>query len=311
MSSPARCAVTVVSALALALLLVSATAPASPIPTSHAPLAPDTATLRQALERLTAGHDGVVGISVRDLGTGSSVSLRGNETFPSASLIKIAVLVTLLDEVAEGRAALDERVTMVARDRVGGSGVLHHMASGTTLTLEDLAWLMITISDNTATNLILDKIDIRPVWDKMERLGLPHTKIHSKTFRRETSIAMDSSVVYGLGVTTPDETVQLLTMLHEGRAVSPGMDSLALRMLMANQDGQLLRRLLPPDVRVANKSGAVSQARNDCGILYTPATPVAVCVMTRENADTSFGVDNAAYRLAGEIARTVHDHFNR
>jgi len=298
-------------ALVVCLLVLAAGTSSTTAAAAMAAPAPDTAGLRHALERLADAHDGVVGISVRDLGTGASLSVRGHETFPSASLIKVAVLVTLLDEVAAGRVALDERVTMIARDRVGGSGILRHMASGIAPTVGDLAWLMITISDNTATNLILDRIDIHTVWDKMEALGLPHTKVHSKTFRRGTSIAMDSSVVYGLGVTTPDETVALLTLLHEGRAVSPAMDSLALGMLMANQDAQLLRRRLPPDTRVANKSGAVAQARNDCGILYTPATPVAICVMTRENADTSYGVDNAAYLLTAEVARTVHDHFNR
>jgi beta-lactamase class A len=268
-----------------------------------------TEPLRQALEALVAGHAGVAGISVLNLETGESVSIRGEETFPSASLIKIAILVTLLDEVAEGRVDLSERTGLIARDRVGGSGILKHMASGLSPTLEDLAWLMITLSDNTATNLILDKIDIHTVWAKMEALGLPHTKVHSKTFRRGTSIALDSSVVYGLGVTTPDETVQLLSLLHEGRAVTPRLDSLALEMLAANQDDALLRRWLPPGTRIANKSGAVAAARNDCGILYAPV-PVAVCVMTRENEDESYQVDNPAYILAAGVAREVYEHFS-
>src|SRR5690606_656261 len=125
--------------------------------------------------------------------------------FPSASLIKVPILVTLLDDVEQGRMRLDERSTMIARDRVGGSGILKHMRSGSAPSLEDLAWLMITLSDNTATNLLLDKLDIATVGAKMEALGLPESKVHSKTFRRQTSIAMDSSALYGLGVATPDE----------------------------------------------------------------------------------------------------------
>ncbi len=271
---------------------------------------PDPEPLRQALERLAADHAGVVGMSVRNLATGESVSIRGHETFPSASLVKVAILVTLLDEVAAGRVDLAERSGLIARDRVGGAGILKHMGSGLAPSMEDLAWLMITISDNTATNLILDKIDIHTVWDKMEGLGLPHTKVHSKTFRRGTSIAMDSSMVYGLGVTTPDETVELLAMLHDGRAVSPEMDSLALRMLLANQDDQLLRRWLPAGTAVANKSGAVARARNDCGIIYSPVAPVAVCVMTRENEDTSYRPDHPAYLLAAGVAREVYTHYS-
>jgi beta-lactamase class A len=280
--------------------------PAAPSPAAVAS-ASDTAALRRELERLTASHAGSAGVSVRNLATNESLSVRGHETFPSASLIKVAVLVTLLDEVAQGRLSLEERSSMVARDRVGGDGVLRYMDSGIAPTLADLAWLMITISDNTATNLLLDKLDIRPVGAKMEALGLPHTKVHSKTFRRETSIASDSSAIYGLGVTTPDETVRLFELLHHGTAVSPALDSLALRMLLANQDNGRLVRWLPPGTRVAH---AVERARNDCGIMYTPAAPVAVCLMTRDNEDTSYGVDHPAYLLAARVARAVYRHYN-
>src|SRR5690606_13766359 len=130
--------------------------------TGRAP-ASDTVQLRRAIEEISSSFGGVVGVSVHDLTTGETLSLRGDETFSSASLIKVAILVTLMDEVNQGRMRLDERSTLIARDRVGGSGILKHMSSGTSLTLEDLAWLMITLSDNTATNLLLDKLDIRTV----------------------------------------------------------------------------------------------------------------------------------------------------
>ena len=271
---------------------------------------PDTAQLRQRLERIAGAHAGVVGISLRNLSNGEAISIRGEEPFPSASLIKIAILVTLLEEVNEGRMALDEPVTLTMRDRVGGSGVLKHMGSGLAPTLEDHAWLMITLSDNTATNLLLDKLDIRTVGLKMEALGLPRSKVHSKTFRRATSIAPDSSVLYGLGVTTPDETTELFAMLHEGRAVSPALDSLALTMLRANQDANMLTRWLPDGTGVAHKSGSVDRARNDCGILYTPAAPLALCVMTRDNEDTTYRVDNPAHLLIARISREVFQHYN-
>lgn len=270
----------------------------------------DTTELRRQLERIAARHAGVAGISLRNLATGESISIRGDEPFPSASLIKVAILVTMLDEVNEGRMALDERVSLVARDRVGGSGVLRNMASGLAPTLEDHAWLMITLSDNTATNLLLDRLDIRTVGLKMEALGLPRSKVHSKTFRRATSIAPDSSVRYGFGVTTPDETTALFALLHEGRAVSAALDSLALRMLLANQDGNMMVRWLPDGTRVAHKTGSVDRARNDCGIMHTAAAPLALCVMTRENEDTTYRVDNAAHLLIARIAREVYRHYN-
>jgi beta-lactamase class A len=270
----------------------------------------DTAALRRALERITSGFPGIAGISVRNLTTAQTLSIRGDEKYPSASLIKVAILVTLMDEVERGRMRLSERSTMVARDRVGGSGILKHMDSGTALSLEDLAWLMMTLSDNTATNLLLDKLDIATVGAKMEALGLPESKVHSKTFRRQTSVAMDSSVLYGLGVTTPNEMVELFTMLHQGRAVSPALDSLAMGMLFANQDGNMMVRWLPGGTRTAHKSGSVDQARTDCGIMYTPAAPIALCVMTRENEERSYAVDSPAHLLIAAIAREVFRHYN-
>lgn len=293
----------VVLALALDARPAFATASSSGAPA-------DTAALRRRLEPLLRAYPGVAGVSVRNLASGEALSIRGDETYPSASLIKVAVLVALLDEARQGELRLDERTTMIGRDRVGGSGVLKHMASGLEMTLEDAAWLMITLSDNTATNLILDKLNVRTVWEKMDSLGLPHTRIHSKTFLRSTSIAVDSSVKYGLGVTTPDETVRLFTLLHEGRAVSPALDSLALSMLRANQDGAKVGRWLPEDVPFAHKTGDVDQSRNDCGIVYGPDAPVALCVMTRENRDTSYAVDNPANLLMARIGLEVFRHYN-
>ncbi|HEU4883627.1 MAG TPA: serine hydrolase [Longimicrobium sp.] len=291
-------------ALPLALALLAAPAAA------QARTPADTAGLRRSIEQITRGYQGVVGVSVRNLATGESLSIRGDETFPTASLIKVSVLVALLGEVQQGTIRLDDPLTMIARDQVGGSGVLQHLHSGLGITVEDAARLMIIISDNTATNLLLDKVPMRTVWARMDSLGLPHTRIHSKTFLRSTSVAMDSSVKYGLGVTTPDETVRLFALLHEGRAVSPRMDSLALAILRGNQDDAKLVRWLPDGATAAHKSGDVDQSRNDCGILYGPDAPVAVCVMTRENRDTSYAVDNPANLLIARIGAEVYRFFN-
>jgi beta-lactamase class A len=270
----------------------------------------DTAQLRQELTRITASHHGVVGISMRNLATSESISIRGDETFSTASLIKVAVLVTLMDEVQRGRMRLDEPTTMIARDRVGGTGVIRLFHSGIALTLEDLAWAMIVLSDNTATNLLLDKLDIATVNAKMDSLRLPNTAMHSKTFRRQTSIAPDSSAKYGLGVTTPNETMQLFALLHAGRAVSAQLDSVAMQMLFANQDGNMMTRWLPGSARVAHKTGSVDRSRTDCGIMYTPAAPIALCVMTKDNVDTSYGVDSEAHLTIARVAREVFRHYN-
>ncbi|MDB4950781.1 MAG: putative beta-lactamase precursor [Gemmatimonadetes bacterium] len=298
---------------AVAIDASAARAQASPPAPASAPAAPvhvDTVALRRAVEGMMRGYEGVAGMSVRGLRTGEGFSVRGDETFPSASLIKVSVLVTLLDEVRKGTLSLDERSTLIRRDRVPGDGVLTVMDGGLQPTLGDLARLMISISDNTATNLLLDKLNIRTTWAKMDSLGLPHTRIHSKVYLRVASVAVDSSVKYGLGVTTPNEMVRLFSLLDEGRAVSPALDSVAIGMLRDNRDLTKLVRWLPETISAAHKTGEVDQSRNDCGILYGPEQPIAVCVMTRENKETTYGVDNPAHLLIARIGREVFHAYN-
>ena len=200
----------------------------------------DTSALRRTLDAIVTSHHGVVGYSISNLDTGERLSLRGDETFPTASLIKVPILVTLYDLAEQKQLSLDDPLTVIKIDQVPGSGVLQFMHPGMMLSLHDAATLMIVLSDNTATNLVLDKIAIRRVWQKMEALGLPHSKVHSKVFLRLASVAMDSSAKYGLGVTTPNEMARLFELLAQGKAVSPSADSAMLDLLGKNADAELM-----------------------------------------------------------------------
>src|SRR5689334_5210651 len=154
------------------------------------PVHADTAALRKKLDSIADAHHGIVGYTVIDLESGARISRRGDETFPTASLIKVAILVTVYDLVAKGELSLDDPITLLKIDQVPGSGVLQFLHNGTIITVRDAAWLMSIISDNTATNLLLDRIIIRRVWAKMDSLGLTHTRVHSKSFLRISSVAM-------------------------------------------------------------------------------------------------------------------------
>ena len=232
----------------------------------------------------------MTGYAVENLDTGERLSLRGDETFPTASLIKVPILVTVYDLAGKGTLSLDDPLTVLKIDQVPGDGTLQYMHSGMSLSVRDAVWLMITTSDNTATNLLLDRIIIRRVWDKMEALGLRHTKVHSKTFLRSSSVAMDSSVKYGLGVTTPNEMATLFALLARGKAVSPAADSAMLDVLEHNQDATLLQRYLD-GVRAAHKTGATDAVRTECSLFYLQSRVVA-CVMTKENADQRWLLDS-------------------
>lgn len=263
----------------------------------------DTAKLHKALDAVATAHHGVLGYSVWNLDTGERLSLRGDETFPTASLIKVPILVTLYDLVDRKELSLDDPLTVLKIDQVPGSGVLQFMHSGMSLSVHDAAALMIVLSDNTATNLLLDRVAIRRVWQKMESLGLPHTKVHSKTFLRITSVAMDSSVKYGLGVSTPNEMAHLFQLLADGKAVNPAADSAMLDILRNNADGNSMQRTID-GMSVPHKTGATDSVRTECA-LFRLQSRVVACGFTKQNADTRWVVDNEGQVSLGKIGALV------
>lgn len=263
----------------------------------------DTTALRKQLDAIARAHHGVLGYSVINLDTGERLSSRGDETFSTASLIKVPILVTLYDLASQGMLSLDDPLTVLKIDQVPGSGVLQFMHPGMSLSVHDAAALMIVLSDNTATNLLLDRIIIRRVWDKMEKLGLPHTKVHSKTFLRMSSVAMDSSVKYGLGVSTPNEMAHLFELLAQGKAVNPAADSAMLDILANNADGELMQRSIE-SLRVPHKTGATDSVRTECA-LFPLQSRVVACGFTKQNQDIRWVVDNEAQVSLGKLGAAI------
>ena len=264
----------------------------------------DTARLHRTLDSLAAAHRGVVGYNVTNIDTGERLALRGDSTFPTASLIKMSLLVTLFDLVEKDSISLDDHLTVLKIDKVPGSGMLQYLHDGNDITVRDAAYLMSTVSDNTATNLLIDKISIRRTWKKMESLGLVHTKLHHKSFRRDnSSVAMDSSMKYGLGVTTPNEMSRLFQLLAQGKAVSARSDSVMLDMLENNTKGDMLQRYMD-GISFAHKDGEDNDKRTECGLVRLQSR-VVVCVLTRENKDQRWVVDNEAQVTLANMGRAV------
>ena len=263
----------------------------------------DTVGLHRTLDSLVRHYRGVLGYSINNLDTGERLTLRGDETFPTASLIKVPILVTLFDLADKGMISFDDQLTLLRIDQVPGSGVLQFMHPGMMLSVRDAAVLMSILSDNTATNLLLDKIAIRRVWQKMEALGLPHTKVHSKVFLRLASVAPDSSAKYGLGVTTPNEMARLFEMLANGKAVNAKADSAMLDILGNNLDMELMQRTVS-GLAVPHKTGATDSVRTECA-LFRLQSRVVACALTKQNTDTRWVVDNEAQLALGKIGEAI------
>lgn len=291
------------AAFACIVLLPACTHAQAPDGAPPTPLSARMQALATSLDSMAAAHRGVVGYTVHVVETGERIERLGDRPFSTASLIKVPILVALFDRVEKGELSLDDRVRVLKADKVPGSGLLQFLHDGLEVTLRDLATLMITISDNTATNLLLDKVPMRLVWAKMEALGLPRTKVHSKSFQRFTSVAMDSSAKYGLGVTTPNEMARLYGLLAEGKAVSPAADSTMLGIMRGTQDDVLLQRETG-GVRAAHKTGATDSVRTEC-TLWTLTQRIVTCVLTGENADTRWILDSEPQLLMAAMGRRI------
>jgi beta-lactamase class A len=272
---------------------------------------PEALTLEERLAPLAKAHKGKVALAVKHLETGESYYLNADEVMPTASLIKVAVMIEVYQQLDEGKLKLTDRLTLRDADKVPGSGILnYHFSEGATFPLRDGVRLMIALSDNTATNLVLEQTGIAAVNKRMEAWGFPNTKINAKVFRGSTtSVDPERTKRYGLGSTTAREMAGLFEELQIGERNRPVLKQCMLGHLKKNEDKDKFTRLLPPGTVVAHKDGAVNDARTDAGILYTPGGAVAVCVLTNGNEDQRWQSDNAGNVLCAKVAKEVYDHF--
>jgi D-alanyl-D-alanine carboxypeptidase (penicillin-binding protein 5/6) len=286
------------------LLAQDAALPASPLPAR-----PDS-KLAELLTPLIAAHQGDVGVAIKHLGTGDSFSHRADEPMPTASLIKLPVMVAAYEKIAAGEATREKMIELKKDDMVPGSGILtNHFSPGTQLSFRDAIRLMIVFSDNTATNLVADTIGLATTTRSMARLGLDNTRLHAKVYRRDTSIDPPRSERFGLGSTTAGETIRLLEAIDRGDILGRELCDEMLAHLYACDDQEKLVRFLPKNVRVAHKSGYVSKARCDAGLIDGPKGRIAIAVLTENNADTSFSGQDDPSILIGNIAATTLRHF--
>jgi beta-lactamase class A len=272
----------------------------------------EDSTLESRLAPLAKAHKGKVAIAVKHLTTGETYTLSADEVMPTASLIKLAVMAEVYQQAEDGKIKLSDTLTLRTEDKVQGSGILtDHFSDGATFPLRDAVRLMIVFSDNTATNLVLDKIGIASTGKRMKEWGFPNTTINAKVFKGSTtSIDPDRTKKFGLGSTTANEMIGLLEKLQTGKLLNADASKAMLEHLKKCDDKDKFSRFLPDGTVVAHKTGSVNDARTDAGIIYTSSGPVAVCVLTNENEDQRWKPDNAGNVLCAKVAEAVFTHFN-
>ncbi len=283
------------------------------------PLSAAEPTLAEKLKPIIDAHKGKIAIAVKNLTTGEAYEHNPDDVMQTASLIKLAVMVEAYRQADEKTLDLTKMMTVLKDDKVPGAGILtDHFSDGTTLSIRDGIRLMIRYSDNTATNMVLDRVGIKSVNINTMKLGIPETRINSKVYKRSSSsVDMPRSEKYQLGSTTAKETLKLLELIHTEKAASVESCQAMIAHLKANDDKELLVRFLPEGTVIAHKTGATNQVRTDAGILYIPDTtdtakkrkiPVIVVVLTNENEDQRWVLDNAAQLTIAKIGKAVYDH---
>jgi beta-lactamase class A len=233
---------------------------------------------------------------------------REDELFPSASVIKLPLVMTLYADAARGLIDLDEHVAV--GDRVDGSGVLRHMRDVGGLSLRDLAMLAIIVSDNTATNRLIERIGVERVGERLREWGCPKTRLSRRMFDFEAAKRGHENVM------TARETVSLLARLQRGECEDRQTSDGVLAVLEQCQDHTMLRRYLPYSTKVAHKTGTLDASRNDAAII-PGERPVIVAAFTRKLSDTGAAVSWlgllgwCAYRAAGNIGEPLPPELTR
>ena len=283
---------------AIALLL------AAPAATAQAPERPDTA-LQRRLEAAVAGFRGTVGVYVRHLPTGRSAAIRADEPFPTASMIKVPILVATFDAVERGALAMDRELVYTDSLEYPGEDLIGALADSATVALSKLALLMITTSDNTAALWLQHLAGTGTAINAwLEAHGFRVTRVNSRTPGREADRER-----FGWGQTTPREMAELLVMIREGRAVSAGASEEMYRHLTRiHWTGEALSQL-PPWVQAASKQGAVNRSRSEVVLVNAPSGDYVFCVITQDQADESWEADNAGWVLIRRISGAVWNHF--
>lgn len=270
-------------------------------------------TFSTRLTEVVDPFSGTLGVAARDLERGTQLSFNEQEVFPAASTIKLPILVTTFSQIVAGKLTLETAVRYTTANRTRGSGILKALTPGQVFPLRDVLTLMIIVSDNTATNMVLDTIGIDSVNALMRNLGLADLVLY-----RKITFAVDAPLAEG----TPAAFADLLTRIAEHQVVNAWACEQMIAILLQQQISDRIARYLPFDgdayeedpthhLGIGNKTGAVRGVRNDVGIIFAPGRrrPYVVALMSKGCKDKRFWAENEGTLALAKVSRLVYDEF--
>jgi beta-lactamase class A len=294
--------------------------------------------LQSRLQELSDAFPGVIGVAVRDIKTGEEVSINGDRPFPMASVYKVPVMVEVFRQIEAGKFSLDDRIELGDEHRTLGSGVLTLLSNGLRPTVKDLITLMIVLSDNEATDVLLKKVGAENVTAAMRSMGLNNIRVDRTTFEliRDYLGLMDAEArgktyteiiamfrARQIGpekvaeaerefakvmkdVSSPRDMALLIEKIYKGQAASKESCQMMMTILGQQMFNQRLPRYLPESAEMAHKTGTIGSTTNDAGIMFVRGNPIAIAVFTVDKRDARGEVEERM----GRLTRVVYDFFD-
>lgn len=285
----------------------------------------DTALTAQ-LQPLIQTHHGHVALYAHDISSGKTVAINADTPVPTASVIKLTVLFEALKQIQEGKVHFDDKLALTKANQVEGSGVLMFFDAPQTITLKDVLTMMIIVSDNTATNVAIDYLGLKNVDDRIQWLGLKDTWLYKKVSLPPVGPMPSDQKQFGLGKTTAREMASVMerfatcNLNASGSAAKPtAKDQQLCDAAMHMLKNQFYRNSIPRyletldttegESKIANKTGALNQVRNDVGVVFAKNGPVVISEFTYDNQDESWTPDNQAEVLMAKLAKVIIDRW--
>jgi beta-lactamase class A len=247
--------------------------------------------------------DGVLGVAILDLTSGQKFLLHADDVFPQASSIKIAVLAELYRQAQQGKLKLTDVYTVKASDLVADSRIMNGLTPGVTqVTLRDLATMVVAVSDNSAANVLINRVGMENVNSLLDSLGLAHTRLRRKMMDLKAASEGRENI------STPGEMMMLLESLYRGKVLNKPLTDDFFKLLSTKKNSWIPREL-PEDLKVADKDGELEGVRNDSGIVFLENRPYILCVMTtylrreRDGEEVISQISLDAYRMFDRLAR--------
>ena len=275
--------------------------------------------LTQQIHTLEKSFGGRLGIMTKNLRTGEVLTYKVEEKFPTASAIKLPIMVEYFYQVHEGKITPTQKMVLADSNKWGGSGLYHYFSGTTEQQLTDAVMMMITISDNTATNLVIDALGknhqekLAAVNDRMKELELKNTRLLNKVMSWETKTDAIQSIRYGIGVSTPQDMVLLLEKMYRGELVDSTSSQQMIDILSKQEYNSMIPRFLPfettPGLRVAHKTGGVTSVRVDVGLVFSPKADFAIAIFCDQVQDRRGSSENQGVIAAARAARLVWNQF--